>query len=471
MPLNRADTKNDVAGKEDDPGIQRLRGAQGVAIDGPVRNWIDRPTKAAALRIGARLRNNTDNSNGMSASRPKVLFFAEGATLAHVTRPWVLAGSLDPAQFDVTLARPRAFQWLTADATCNIVELECQDATAFARRLDRGMPLYDYPTLAGYVATDLALIDSIKPNVIVGDFRLSLSVSARLRSVPFITICDAYWSPERPLHAPLPVLGFTRLMPIPLAEWVFRRVSGPAFRLHARPLERLRKHHGLPSLGFDLRRVYTDADRRLFANFPALFPEIRTSPAARFIGPITWSPQPQAQRPFVDGDEPLAYVTMGSSGDTRVLATIIPALEKSGFQVAVASAGRAIPPHLDSVRTRIFDYLPGALVCQRASLVVCNGGSPTTNQALSCGVPVLGIARNMDQFLNMQAIEAYGAGIMIRADRASRAATLNAVKRLRTESSFTNRARLLAQTLKTATLGKLLADQLAGFLPSNWQGI
>jgi UDP:flavonoid glycosyltransferase YjiC (YdhE family) len=50
-------------------------------------------------------------------------------------------------------------------------------------------------------------------------------------------------------------------------------------------------------------------------------------------------------------------------------------------------------------------------------LVICNGGSPTSQQALAAGVPVIGIASNLDQFLNMQAIEAAGAGVLSRADR------------------------------------------------------
>jgi len=40
-----------------------------------------------------------------STERLKVLFLAEGATLAHVARPLLLAGVLDPARHEVTLAR------------------------------------------------------------------------------------------------------------------------------------------------------------------------------------------------------------------------------------------------------------------------------------------------------------------------------------------------------------------------------
>lgn len=150
----------------------------------------------------------------MSETLMKVLFFAEGATLAHVGRPFVLAQGLNPAHFDVSFARPHSYAWLTNDAAFRCLDLDCQESTIFAHRLDRGLPLYDFQTLTSYVEQDLALMDMIKPDVVVGDFRLSLSVSARLRGIPYITICDAYWSPERPLRPALPVLGFTRFVPI-----------------------------------------------------------------------------------------------------------------------------------------------------------------------------------------------------------------------------------------------------------------
>lgn len=381
----------------------------------------------------------------MSTNRIKVLFFAEGATLAHVARPYVVANTLDPAQFDISFARPETFAWLTADAPFRTLPLWSQDSATFTRRLDHGQPLYDFDTLERYVADDLALIDAERPDVVVGDFRLSLAVSARLRRIPYATICDAYWSPDRPFEAPLPVLAFTRFTPIPLAAAIFRAVAPLAFRLHARPMERLRARHGLPSLGHDLRRCYTDADLRLYANFPQLFPEVPVGPDAAFIGPIAWSPAaPAALIPFLDEGVRPAYVTMGSSGDPRVLTALLPVLEDLELPVLVATAGKSVPVSHRSDRIRIFDYLPGDLVCQHARLVVCNGGSPTTNQALARGAPVLGIARNMDQFLNMQAIDRFGAGLCLRADRADSRALRVALTALLGETNLDTQANALA---------------------------
>lgn len=380
----------------------------------------------------------------MSTTRIKVLFFAEGATLAHVARPYVVADALDPAQFEISFARPESFAWLTRDAKFRTLPLWSQDSATFTRRLDRGQPLYDLDTLERYVADDLVLIDAEKPDVVVGDFRLSLAVSARLRDIPYATICDAYWSPDRPFEAPLPALAFTRFTPIPLASAIFRTIAPLAFRLHARPIERLRARHGLPSLGHDLRRCYTDADLRLYANFPQLFPDVPVGPDAAFIGPVAWSPAPPAKPiPFLDGKTRPIYVTMGSSGDPRVLTALLPVLDELDLPVLVATAGKPLPVPPHSNRIRVFDYLPGGLVCEHARLVICNGGSPTTNQALACGVPVLGIARNMDQFLNMGAIERCGAGVVLRADQVNSDSLRPALAELMQNNSFVTSASAL----------------------------
>ncbi len=393
----------------------------------------------------------------------KVLFFAEGATLAHVARPLILAKGLDPDRFDVTLCRPASFSRLTDGLSFRVVDLDCQKASVFAYRLERGLPLYDFETLSAYVGADLSLIDREKPDVVIGDFRLSLSVSARLRATPYITICDAYWSPEAPLTPPLPVMNFTHFAPIGICESVFRLISPLVFRLHAQPMERLRASFGLATLGYDLRNCYTDADLRLFANFPALFPQVRPHAGANFVGPITWSPDTQGNLDFLSGDQPLVYITMGSSGDLRVLAQIIPIFEERGSRIVVTTAGRPLPFKPESPNTLVFDFLPGAAVCQQASLVVCNGGSPTTNQALKCGVPVLGIAQNMDQFLNMRAVEAYGAGLLIRSDRANGSSLRKVINTMVANPRVKERARTLAQSFpgESPSLGNFI-DQLLG---------
>lgn len=355
----------------------------------------------------------------MSATPIKVLFFAEGATLAHVARPYVLAAGLPPDGFEIVFARPPSYEWLTHNARFAVAPLPCQDAVIFSQRLEHGSPLYDLSTLTQYVETDRALIRQYRPDVVVGDFRLSLAVSARLEDVPYAALCDAYWSPETPLEAPpIPVLPFTPFLPIGFAEKLFAWISPIAFRVHARPIELLRRRFGLPGINHDLRLAYTDADLRLFVSFQSLFPDVKVHAGAQFIGPIAWSPSIELPSDFPT-EERLIYVTMGSSGRMSVLAALFDVLANLGMPCVVATAGRQLPILPKSKNVRIFDYLPGDKVMERSRLAICNGGSPTTTQALLAGIPILGIPSNMDQMLNMRAIERADCGISVRADRAN----------------------------------------------------
>ena len=397
----------------------------------------------------------------------RVLFFAEAATLAHVGRPLVLARALAAAGWQVTFARPTSCAWMTANDDFETLDLVCQPAAEFARRLDAGRPLYDLDTLQRYVADDLALLERVQPDLVIGDFRLSLSVSARLAGIPYATICDAYWSPEAPLDPVLPVLPFTRFVPIPVAERVFRAVAPIAFRLHARPMEALRRAHGLPGFGHDLRLCYTDADLRLFANPPELFPDVTPHAGAQFIGPIAWSPPGSLPTGFPDGGH--VYVSMGSSGSTAVLAALFEALRSSERPVVVTTAGRPTPRPAAPSPIHLHDFLPGEVAMRGAGLVICNGGSPTTNQALRAGVPVVGIPLNMDQFLNMRAISRQGLGHSVRADRATPGALTHAIALTLGERGCKAAALAFASGCVSGPFGEALhaLDRLASSHPSH----
>ena len=79
---------------------------------------------------------------------------------------------------------------------------------------------------------------------------------------------------------------------------------------------------------------------------------------------------------------------------------MLAALADLSADVIIATAGATID-HLPANATAL-EYAPGEALCQRAALVIGNGGSPITYQALAAGKPVLGLASNFDQFLNMR---------------------------------------------------------------------
>lgn len=386
----------------------------------------------------------------MTATRKKILFIAEAATLAHVARPLVLSCGLSPDTWEVEFACSESSSWLLNHTDYRKHTINSISQQQFLAALANGTPLYSPQTLRQYVEEDLRLIDKVAPDLVVGDFRLSLSVSARLAKVPYATISNLYWSPYwQPPTYPVPSLPISRVLPLPLATLMFRMVRPLAFALHCSPLNSVRKQYGLPSLGLDLRRIYTDADTALYADCPLFFPGVSLPSNHRFIGPIIWSP------PFplpswwdtLPEDRPVIYVTLGSSGLSDLLPRVLQALAGLDATVIAATAGTKFSADVPA-NAHIADYLPGLEAARKASLVICNGGSPTSQQALSVGTPVIGIAGNLDQFLNMTTLETAQVGKLLRGDRLNTAQLAAIAAEMIADPGYQARAGAVAETFR-----------------------
>jgi UDP:flavonoid glycosyltransferase YjiC (YdhE family) len=368
--------------------------------------------------------------------RRRVLFVAEAVSLAHVARPVVLAQMLAPT-CDVSIASAGAFDLCLRGTGLARIDLDSIAPALFLERLAEGAPLYTQAELARYVEQDVELLQCQKPDVVVGDFRLSLSISARVAGIPYMALCNAHWSPWS-VHRrfPLPDITLTRLLGPALATPIFQMAQPIAFRLHARPLNALRRKHGLSTFP-DVRYAYTDGDYTLYADTPSLVPVSVDCPSNHhFIGPIVWSPDtplPDWWEHVPDG--PLAYLTLGSTGRVDLLPILFDALARQGVQCMTATAGRSnVAP--SSASCFVADYLPGASAAARADFVICNGGSATVYQALSEGRPVIGVCSNMDQFLTMSRVQDAGAGICLRAGTVDRDELSGAVDRMVGEPAF-----------------------------------
>lgn len=352
--------------------------------------------------------------------KPVVLLVAEAVTLAHFARIVTLAKALDPDLYEVVVASDPRYAGLEAPLDCAFHPIRSIPSAEFEQSLARGKPLYSVETLTRYVEEDLALLDRIKPDLVVGDFRLSLAVSAPLRHIPYAAVVNAYWSPYADTAYPVPDLPMTRILGVTLGQKLFDLARPVAFALHARPLNRVRRKFGLPPLGSDLRNAYTWGDYTLYADIPEVVPTRDLPPNHRYLGPVLWStktPLPEWWNSLPE-DRPVVFLTLGSSGRADLLPLVLGALSRLPVSVVVATAGKialaAVPAN-----AYVADYLPVDVASRRAQLVICNGGSLTTYQALASGVPVIGICFNMDQLLNMQALESLGAGILLRAARTS----------------------------------------------------
>lgn len=395
----------------------------------------------------------------------RVLFVAESVTLAHVARPIALATALQARGHVCALACSDDVAHFAAGQGLTHLPIDSLPSAHFVEALARGRPVFDATTLERQVHDDLRLLRGWQPDLVIGDFRLSLSVSARLHRVPYAAISNVYWSPDCTLAPPLPVLPLTRHLPLPLAGVLFRLGAPVVMARHAGPLNQVRQQYGLASVPGGLRGVYSEADHLLLADAPGIFPVQAMPPTHHFLGPVLWSPAVQLPPWWTSlpEDRPLVYASIGSSGAPETLQQVFDALSDMPCGVIAATAGGVLPADFSGADGPwLARYLPGDQATQRAAMVVCNGGSMTSQQALLLGRPILGIASNMDQFMNMSAVVRAGAGICLRADRLTPRAVREACSELLGNPARQRAAQALGDRLRGWDAG----ERLSALLPA-----
>ncbi|MCH9650139.1 MAG: glycosyl transferase family 1 [Deltaproteobacteria bacterium] len=402
----------------------------------------------------------------MTEKRRTALFFGEGATLSHVVRPAVLASHLDRQVYRPILACSSPYETLVEDLDLERVPLESIDPKVARERLFRGDPLFDVETLDRYVAQDLELIERVKPDVVIGDLRLSLAVSARLAGVPLITLVNAHWSPygesgfELAEHPMIDFLGQ------PLAQTLFQIFKPVGLALQSLPLNVVRTKYGVAGWDADVRHSFTAGDIVLYPDVPELVPTEGLPDHHSYLGPVPWSPKVDLPDWWteVDDSQPVIYLNLGSSGASSRLRSLLDALAELPVQVMAATAGRRRllrPP----ANVFLADFLPGDRACARASLCICNGGATAAQQSLAAGTPVLGIVSNMDQLLFAKAVHGAGAGEWLREGEVTASVFQDRVKKLLEEAHYRAAAVRLQQAIEkydAAALFRQALDRACG---------
>ena len=379
----------------------------------------------------------------------RILFVSEDVTLAQVCRLVVLARGVSDGEHEVHFACRYFDDLVFRSGEFIRHEIDTIEREVVHKALAKGKRLYDKRTLRKYVRQEIEVIEAVEPDVVVGDFRLSLSTSAAKCGVPLATLINAYWSPFAVREAfPLPDHPIINIVGEEMARRYFPVAMPRVFNHFAKPMNAMRKEYGLPRIG-SLLEVLTFGDYTLYPDVPCLTPTDGLPASHRYVGPIQWSPDvpvPDWWDEWLERGErgaSLVYVTMGSSGNVSALSAVLEALVGMPVAVAVATAGRTDQACLPD-NAFAAPFVPGHLACERAALVISNGGSTTGYQALEAGTPVLGVASNLDQHLAMVAMEECGVGIRIRAQGLRPETVQSSVQTLLDTDSYRHSAEQMA---------------------------
>ena len=391
--------------------------------------------------------------------KPAVLIMPEGNILAHVGRALSIANALLKRNVDVSLAASGKHAERLRKLGLPLYPIHTAPRDELLDRLRTGGSAFSYDELSRCVTAEIELLEELQPEIVVGDFRPSLSVSAPYVGIPYVSVTNTVWTPHCRFQLDPPDSWLpTKILGKPLLRRLRPVLERPVFRYYARPFDRLRRSYGLSELR-DIRRYMCSEDLTLLADTPDLFPTTELPQGFTEIGPILWEPD-APDPPWLNelaNDLQTVYVTMGSTGPAGTLKRIIKKLLDSGFQVTCTTAQE---PQLRIQDSRFYSvpYARGSQLCRLADVVVCHGGNGTIYQALSQGTPVVGIPEFHDQEFNMQQIDAMDLGSKVKLGSRTDEQVCEAVHTVLEKPEYRSRAQALKQEISSWNAPEKAAD-------------
>ena len=238
------------------------------------------------------------------------------------------------------------------------------------------------------------------------------------------------------------------------------------------PVRRLRKKEGLnPDCAPLTRDKFSN--ELVLALFPPVFANSQPDWPAQTIqtdfafydGSEASPGLPQLARFLGEGEPPVVF-TLGSTAVAhpgnffQASAEAILRLGKRAVMIGARDL------HTASDRILSIPYAPYSTVFPRASVVVHQGGSGTTGQALRAGRPMLFVPFGWDQPDNAARVERLGAGLSI-ARKAYSATTASAtLQRLLSEPHFAQDAALIGQQVQSQNGTRQACDAIESLIAS-----
>lgn len=343
--------------------------------------------------------------------KKKILLVAEAVTLAHICRILAVSSMLEN-DFDLYIAFDERYRHLLPKRLePKFFHLKSIDGLKFIERVNNFKFAYTADEIDLYVKDDLNLLNEIEPSCIIADYRISMAISARFKSIRYFSLTNGYWlegylGPEQ-----LPLTKGLRLLPDFLRRPVYSVVGPIILRGMSSPFNQVAKRYGVSLAIGGLRQVFTQSDHILLAEPESWLPVSEKATPLTCIGPISWPlnlPDPEWWGD-VDWTQRTLYVSVGSSGSSSLIQFVLDATRDMQIQIVISGVSSV---ERKNHFGKIFcaDFIENAKALKHASLFISNGGSLSMVDALRYGKPTIGIASNFDQWQNIGTITQKGVG-------------------------------------------------------------
>lgn len=386
--------------------------------------------------------------------KKKILFLPAGIGLAHVGRCTSLAKELKTRGYDIffgigkhssIVVEKEGFPYqLISEVAWEIYEGKF-------RKLNPS--IYSFEMIEKFVKEELALIRQEKPDLIVADIRPTAKISASIAKIPLVSILNVdasrYYDYSK-VKIRFPGYWFSKLSPVlrdiidsKVSETILKKVA--PFFLRTFTLEQLVKfnfvlikYNKIPLFSF---LDFFLGDTSILVDIPQLRPVRKLPAQVHLVGPIFW----EGAKEFpnwsnkLNSKKPMIYLTISGTGDKKVCQKIVDNLKDEQYQVVVTvgnvcrTSDIRMPGRSDFFITQ---FVSGAWIMSKASVIIFPGGVSTAYQALKAGVPQIGIPVNLDQEDVVNQLVRLGTAVMIDPYSFDKKKLLDSIHTVLEEKSF-----------------------------------
>lgn len=299
------------------------------------------------------------------------------------------------------------------------------------------------------VASEVDLIRTWGPDVIVIGSTLTMFISARVAKVPLVYIRPYAMSRSHFAAA----VTFPTVSGSGWPSRLVNRLSADVLRMLLRRLRwkprsfsAVAAEYGLelPSLTFEA----LDADLNLIASPFPLLDARPLSPGDQAVGPIYAKPPaelPEEIRSLAEGNKPVVHLGLGSSASAELAEDLLDQLAAMDIHL-ITGAGSYLPEQKRSGlggNVHVFDFLPAHLLAGMIDASVIHGGEGTVQAACASGVPFMGIGLQPEQRHNIDECVHFGNALAFTAADVRKGRISGLVHRVLTDAGLYESARRL----------------------------
>lgn len=368
----------------------------------------------------------------------------------------------------VEFACTGAFVSLIQEENFPVLPIYTKDPHKGLNKARKSGSSYDNATVRNYVEAEIERFTECSPDLVVGDFRLTLSISTEKCKIPYVSILNGYWTNFYAARHTAPAsMGIVTILGSALSNFAFPFLRSVFLKIAARPFNSERRRRGLPPC-HNLFDVMQSTDLNLIVDIPTYTPQHNLPANFRFVGPIVWEPNLPAPEwlQSLEQNRPVIYFTMGSTGYEKFFKVAVDLFADSRYQIIFTVGGMALPT---SVPPNFFieNYAPGLQLMEMSTMVVCHGGNGTIYQALSQGVPIIGIPTMHDQWFNMERVEDLGVGIKLDEKEFKPADLADAVEKILADETFSKNIEPLRREMALFDAPQIAAKLITDFWDKN----